>query len=69
MLVVGHDRENLVSGTGGPQDARVLLDAEEVAAELNGLEIEKAGRVLRPVEGERDAVDTLVRARRTRPRP
>jgi 2-polyprenyl-3-methyl-5-hydroxy-6-metoxy-1,4-benzoquinol methylase len=67
LLVVGHDRENLTSGTGGPQDARVLLDAEEVAAELDGLEIEKAERVRRPVEGERDAIDTLVRARRTRP--
>jgi SAM-dependent methyltransferase len=69
LLVVGHDRENLVSGTGGPQDVRVLLDAREVAAELDGLEIERAERVLRPVEGERDAVDTLVRARRNRPGP
>ena len=42
----------------------MLLDAEEVAAELDGLVIEKAERVLRPVEGERDAIDTLVRARR-----
>jgi 2-polyprenyl-3-methyl-5-hydroxy-6-metoxy-1,4-benzoquinol methylase len=64
LLVVGHDRENLTSGTGGPQDVRVLLDADEVAGELDGLEIEKAQRVLRPVEGERDAIDTLVRARR-----
>jgi 2-polyprenyl-3-methyl-5-hydroxy-6-metoxy-1,4-benzoquinol methylase len=64
LLVVGHDRENLVSGSGGPQDARVLLDAGEVGAELDGLVIERAERVLRPVEGERDAVDTLVRARR-----
>jgi SAM-dependent methyltransferase len=64
LLVVGHDRENLVSGTGGPQEARVLLDAGEVAAELDGLVIERAERVLRPVEGERDAIDTLVRARR-----
>jgi 2-polyprenyl-3-methyl-5-hydroxy-6-metoxy-1,4-benzoquinol methylase len=67
LLVVGHDRENLVSGTGGPQDARVLLDAGEVAAELEGMQIEKAERVLRPVEGERDAIDTLVRARRESP--
>lgn len=64
LLVVGHDRENLTSGTGGPQDARVLLDADEVAGELDGLAIEKAERVLRPVEGERDAIDTLVRASR-----
>jgi SAM-dependent methyltransferase len=64
LLIVGHDRENLVSGTGGPRDAGVLLDSEEVAAELDGLVIERAERVLRPVEGERDAIDTLVRARR-----
>jgi 2-polyprenyl-3-methyl-5-hydroxy-6-metoxy-1,4-benzoquinol methylase len=69
LLVVGHDRENLLSGTGGPRDARVLLDAGEVAAELAGLEIEKAERVLRSVGGERDAIDTLVRARRSRPSP
>ncbi|HEY7693416.1 MAG TPA: class I SAM-dependent methyltransferase [Gaiellaceae bacterium] len=64
LLVVGHDRENLRSGTGGPKDVNVLLDADEVAGELGGLAIERAERVLRPVEGERDAIDTLVRARR-----
>jgi SAM-dependent methyltransferase len=64
LLVVGHDRENLRSGTGGPKDVHVLLDADEVAGELAGLAIERAERVLRPVEGERDAIDTLVRARR-----
>jgi hypothetical protein len=42
----------------------VLYTPEEVAASLEGLEIEKAERVLRPVEGERDAIDVLVRARR-----
>jgi SAM-dependent methyltransferase len=67
LLVVGHDVENLEQGYGGPKDVRVLLDADEVAAELDGLEIERAERVLRPVEGERDAIDTLVRASRTRP--
>jgi 2-polyprenyl-3-methyl-5-hydroxy-6-metoxy-1,4-benzoquinol methylase len=64
LLVVGHDRENLEHGYGGPKDVRILLDANEVAGELAGLEIEKAERVLRPVEGEWDAIDTLVRARR-----
>jgi 2-polyprenyl-3-methyl-5-hydroxy-6-metoxy-1,4-benzoquinol methylase len=64
LLIVGHDRENLTSGTGGPQDALLLLDATEVTAELGALAIERAERVLRPVEGERDAIDTLVRARR-----
>ena len=64
IVVVGHHAANIAEGTGGPQDPRVLFTAEEIAAELDGLELEKAERVLRPVEGERDAVDALVRARR-----
>jgi 2-polyprenyl-3-methyl-5-hydroxy-6-metoxy-1,4-benzoquinol methylase len=64
ILVVGHHSANIAEGTGGPQDARVLFTAEDIAADLEGLDVEKAERVLRPVEGERDAVDALVRARR-----
>jgi SAM-dependent methyltransferase len=64
MLVVGHHSDNVASGSGGPKDPRVLFTPEDVAAELDGLEIEKAEAVLRPVEGDRDAIDTLVRARR-----
>jgi 2-polyprenyl-3-methyl-5-hydroxy-6-metoxy-1,4-benzoquinol methylase len=66
LLVVGHDLRNLEGGHGGPKDPAVLLTPEEVAAELPGLAIEKAERVLRPVEtgdGEAQAIDTLVRAR------
>jgi 2-polyprenyl-3-methyl-5-hydroxy-6-metoxy-1,4-benzoquinol methylase len=66
LLVVGHDRENLNAGYGGPQDPRVLFTAEEVAAELSGLEIVKAERVLRPVQtddGEVQAIDALVLGR------
>ena len=64
MLVVGHDSTNIAEGSGGPQDPRVLFTAAEVAAELEGLDLQKAERVLRPVEGRRDAIDALVRARR-----
>jgi hypothetical protein len=64
MLVVGHHSDNLESGSGGPKDARVLYTPEDISAELAGLVVEKAEAVLRPVEGERDAIDTLVRARR-----
>lgn len=64
MLVVGHHSDNLESGSGGPEDPRVLFTPDEVAAELGGLEVEKAQAVLRPVEGDRDAIDALVRARR-----
>ena len=64
MLVVGHHSDNLASGVGGPKDPRVLFTPEDVAAELGGLEVEKAEAVIRPVEGEGDAIDALVRARR-----
>ena len=64
LLVVGHHSDNLEHGSGGPKDPRVLYSAEDVAADLDGLEIEKAEAVLRPVQDERDAIDVLVRARR-----
>jgi SAM-dependent methyltransferase len=67
LLVVGHDLQNLNGGYGGPKDPRVLFTPEDVAGELPGLEVEKAERVLRPVEtedGEVQAIDALVRARR-----
>jgi SAM-dependent methyltransferase len=67
LLVVGHDSSNLTDGTGGPQDARVLYTAADVAADLTGtgLVVERADAVLRPVEGAgRPAVDALLRAHR-----
>jgi SAM-dependent methyltransferase len=64
LLVVGHHLENLVGGSGGPKDPRVLFTPQDVVAELGDLRVEKAERVLRPVEGQVDAIDALVRARR-----
>ena len=66
LLVVGHDVQNLNGGYGGPKDPRVLFTPEDVVLELPGLEIERAERVLRPVQtddGEAQAIDALVRAR------
>lgn len=67
LLVVGHDRSNLTEGHGGPQDPAILFTPEEVREDLEGLlPVERAERVLRPVstaEGERQAVDALIRAR------
>jgi SAM-dependent methyltransferase len=67
VLVVAHDRDNLVRGVGGPPDASVLYDVEETTSVLvsAGLEVVKAAQVERPVtsaEGVRMAIDTLVRA-------
>lgn len=65
FLVVGHHLANLTEGWGGPSNPAVLFTERDVAAELPGLRVEKADRVLRPVEtdaGPADAVDALVRA-------
>ena len=65
FVFLGHDLKNLTEGVGGPSDPSILVTPDELAAELPDLEIEKAERVLRDVDGEeRDAIDTLVRARR-----
>jgi len=69
LLVVAHDGSNLEHGWGGPQDPSVLYTAADVVAavEPEGLEIERADVVRRPVEtpdGERTALDLLVRASR-----
>lgn len=73
FLLVAHDRRNLDGGHGGPQDPEVLCTPEEVADDLAavaGVVVERAELVRRPVEapeGERVALDALVRARRPLP--
>jgi SAM-dependent methyltransferase len=68
FVLLGHDLTNLTDGVGGPSDPDILYTAEEIAAELPELVIEKATTVLRDVDGEeRDAIDTIVRARRPAP--
>jgi SAM-dependent methyltransferase len=70
LLAIGHDRDNLTRGHGGPKDLSVLWTAETVTAGLGGLTVRQAGQVDRTVgtpDGARTAIDTLVRA--TRPAP
>lgn len=75
MLLVCHDLRNLSEGYGGPQDATVLTTVEGVLDDMAAaslayeleLLIERAEQVERAVatsEGERTAIDTLVRVRR-----
>ena len=71
LLLVAHDSTNLAEGTGGPQDPAVLMSAEDVLADLDGIEVEvlRAGRVAREVSAtdphggtqRRTAWDCLVR--------
>ena len=70
LLVIGHDRTNLEHGVGGPQDPERLFSPDDITADLSqldGFHIVRAERVTRPVmteEGERQAIDALVRAER-----
>jgi len=74
LVLVAHDSTNLTEGTGGPQDPTVLMTADEVLADLEGLEprVVRAGRVAREVapgddhrgEPARTAWDCLVRVER-----
>ncbi len=66
IVVIAHARDNLERGVGGPQDPSVLPTPDEVVEYLDGLTIERAGHVTRPVEtdaGQRDAIDLVVVAR------
>jgi SAM-dependent methyltransferase len=71
LVAVGHHRDNLEEGVGGPQDPAVLQTVEGLVngllAGVPDLVLERAERVLRPVDtpdGERSAIDVLVVARR-----
>lgn len=69
ILVVGHDRTNITDGWGGPQDPTLLFTPGDVVDDVEGLTIERAETVRRPVQtdqGERVALDALVRARLSR---
>jgi hypothetical protein len=69
FLLVAHDSSNLQHGHGGPQDPARLYTARDVVSDIEarGLHIERAERAERPVQtpdGERIALDALLRARR-----
>ena len=72
LLAVGHHVENLEHGHGGPPDPALLWDPARSADLLrrgsrDELAVTRAERVLRPVEtdeGERTAIDALIRAHR-----
>ena len=71
LLLVAHDSTNLAEGTGGPQDPAVLMTADDVVSDLDGIDVEvvRAERVAREVrsadehggEERRTAWDCLVR--------
>ena len=74
LVWVGHDSTNLAEGTGGPQDPAVLMTAEDLLDDLDGIpvDVERAERLARVVtvadghgaEAERTAWDCFLRLRR-----
>jgi hypothetical protein len=67
LLVVGHDRDNLDHGVGGPQDPAVLHTVDMLREGAAALVVDRCEQVARPVqtpEGPRQAVDTLLEAHR-----
>jgi len=69
LLVIAHDLDNLTRGYGGPRIPDVLYmvsDVTEAAVEA-GLTVERAEQAVRVVDtddGLREAIDTVVRAKR-----
>jgi SAM-dependent methyltransferase len=67
LLVVGHDVDNIENGYGGPQVPELLHRVDDVVSALPGLDILRAEQARRPVQtpdGDRFAIDTVVRAQR-----
>lgn len=69
LFLIGHARINVAEGVGGPRQAEVCWEPDEIRRELLalGLSVSRAEHVRRPVEtpeGVRDAIDTLARAAR-----
>ena len=62
LLVVAHDRSNLDRGGPGPQDPAVVFTAQELAAELQGFAVVRAGTVARQLDDGRVAIDAVLRA-------
>ena len=61
--MLGHDRENLARGIGGPQDADVLYDPELLGGAVRGWKASRLERIDRDA-GSGTAVDTLLFAQR-----
>ena len=65
LIVVGHDRDNLTRGYGGPSNPELLYTSDLLRDNCGSLQVERVEQVERTVDtddGARNAVDTLLRA-------
>jgi SAM-dependent methyltransferase len=64
LALVGHDRENLTRGVGGPRDPEVLHTVEELVAAASGAGVEVVEcRQVERVTAAGTAIDTVLVAR------
>jgi SAM-dependent methyltransferase len=61
LLALGHDRDNLTRGVGGPPDVDVLYDVDLLREGAAELRVRRAEQVERAV-GDQTAIDTLLMA-------
>jgi len=63
LAVINHDRDNIIRGVGGPQDAAVLTTAEQLREAVPGLDIVDSGQYERDTP-KGTAIDAVLLARR-----
>lgn len=64
LALIGHDRENLEHGVGGPQDPSVLYDLDVLRSAAADLEIIECTRYERTTADGRVAIDAILLARK-----
>jgi SAM-dependent methyltransferase len=60
LLYIGHARDNIEHGTGGPQRPEVLPTPADLAAIADGVEVRELAHIRRPVPDHRDAIDIVL---------
>ena len=64
LVLIGHDRDNLERGVGGPQDPAVLLTVDELRTAASGLEIVECRQYERQTADGRTAIDAILVAQK-----
>jgi SAM-dependent methyltransferase len=64
LALIGHDRDNLVRGVGGPQDAERLNDVGELRSAASALDVIECRQYERTTADGRVAIDAILLARK-----
>ncbi len=64
LALIGHDRDNLERGVGGPQDPAVLLTVDELRSAASGFEVVECRQYERRTVDGKTAIDAILVARK-----